>query len=318
MDYSNVRYIDPCGPKGVHTVDLAGFAFFFSCLAMLFYLFKVLLQKGKRRRALLGTGVAVAAACASLVGFGIATDHEAKEQGFLSSIDRSDAKAAGYTYPIYWAKDRDARQAATNAGVEADTVRKIRALEALNAVVAYVAEVTRDMPSRFEDHGKMIREEERMQPLAADVLAYARFYWTVDSIENNCQFLGQRTNIQILEPSNGVTSWVATASGYPRHPNYPEFVGIFEKFATAVKELGATEVCGSMYALLGPNGSLMEDALAINDLIDPELVYLWEVRAEDGVLWSSKDYCDRRYYLQEPAQQSVHDTICAEAKAQDF
>lgn len=287
-------------------------------MALLLCLLGVVFRKGKRKKALAASAVALVVTLGSLVAFGAANDSDARALGFLDNVDRMHAKEAGYTDPGAWAGVREAHQAASRVDANVAAVAHAGTTQALDAIVAYVAEVTHNLPSSFRDHGNMIPEEVRMQPLADDVLAYARFYWTVDSIENNCQFLGQRTNIQILAPDNGVTSWVATASTAPKHPNYAEYFGIFEKFEAAVTELGEATVCPAMYRLLGPNGSLMEDALDINGLIDPEELNMWEVRVEDGVLWSSRDYCERRYYLEHEPQQPLHDQVCNQAKSQDF
>jgi hypothetical protein len=299
-------------------VNVFGFAFLFSGLTCLYFLVQAVFAKGRRKSRLLRSGVAFLAVIGSLVGFSIGTDQEAQDQGFLDSIDRRHASEAGYTDPTAWAEVRGGVEASTQAEAKTDAVAKTKAAKALEDVVAYVTEVTHNLPSHFEDHGNMIPEEARMKPLTDEVHAYARFYWTVDSIENNCRFLGQRTNVQLLDPSNGVTSWVSTASMVTDHPNYAEYVAIFERFETAVSELGEAPVCSAMYRLLGPNGSLMEEALDINGLIDPEVLYRYEVLAEDGVLWSSKDYCQRRFYLEEPAQPSLHEAECREADAQDF
>lgn len=273
--------------------------------------------RGRRKKSLGWVVLLLMAAIASGVAFHYASEGEAIEAGFEGYGDRRHANDAGYTDPEAWAKVREERQATQRAEAKAAAAAKGEEDRAVEELASYVAKVTHDLPNRFNDYGIMVPEDERMQPLADDVMAYARFYWTVDSIETNCQFLGQRTNIQILSRDNGVGSWVATVSMSRDHPNYPEYFSLYEKFQMAVSKLGEAVVCPAMYRLLGPNGRLMEDALDINGLIDPEVLYQYKVRVEDGVLWSSKDYCDRRYYL-EQGQQQMHDVACDEAKEQDF
>ena len=120
MDYSNVRYIGPCDFGGVPMVNVFGFAFLFSGIASLSYLLQAVFKKGKRKRALLGCAVALLATMGSLVGFSMATDSEAIEQGFLSSTDRSRAKGAGYEEAEEWAAVREQFAAQRQAAHEAE------------------------------------------------------------------------------------------------------------------------------------------------------------------------------------------------------
>lgn len=189
------------------------------------------------------------------------------------------------------------------------------AADTLDDAVALVTETTEALPDHFANDGPA-RSEELEGPLPTDVLAYARFYWTVDAVEGACSSLGQRTNIEMVAPE------ISTRLVYPsmreEHPDHAEFLRIYEFFDAAVTELGEDVVCPAIYELLGPGGTLMPAALSINGLLEDDLAAKYEVREGDGVIWSDRDYCERRYYLEQPADQAMHDLVCARAKEQGF
>lgn len=188
--------------------------------------------------------------------------------------------------------------------------------ESLAKIEAFVTEVTEKLPVRFESRPMIHGDAVFTTALPGDVYAYARFFWTVDNIEGVCSFLGQRSNIEMV-PQEVNVRMVGPAMNED-HPDRGEFMRIYEMFDSSVEPIGETDLCASMYRLLGPNGSLMPAAIAINRLIDPDDLKRWEVATKDGVLWSSKDYCERRYYLEPPGDQAWHDSICAEADEQPF
>jgi hypothetical protein len=298
------------------TSNFFGFAFLFTGVALAFFLLRSLFAKGQRRRALKFAALSLLLTIGSIIGFGFATDQEARDAGFLGTTDRRQAIEAGYPDPLAWAPIREGRRAALLEEADALAVQVAQRDEALAEVIDLVTKSTQGLPTIFRAHGNKITEDARMQPLAPDALGYARFLWVVDSIENLCRYLGQRSNVEILDPANGIQSWIATAEADPNHPDHAEYLTILGQLSDAVSNLGEDVVCPAMYALLGPGGTLMNDALAINGLIDPMELHRHEVRVEDGVLWSSRDYCERRYYLQNGGQESLHEAACEEAEVQ--
>jgi hypothetical protein len=198
---------------------------------------------------------------------------------------------------------------------------------ALRDLVGLVETSATSLPDQFEERGlRALSSKNMMRPLPDDVMAYAKFFWVIDEIEAHCTHLGQRSNIEMLDPSNGVHAWsmmpMSTAipglEGKP-HPNRSDYLAVVEVVSKAIASAGESATCAEMYRLLGPNGSLMSPlALDISNLLDPANLDLWEVTPEDGVLWSSRDYCEREHYLRAPADQAMHDMICAKAKEQPF
>ena len=186
----------------------------------------------------------------------------------------------------------------------------------LPEIEAFLTRVTRDLPNRFEERPMLFGNDVFTTSLPGDVLAYARFYWTVDIIEGVCSFLGQRTNIEMVD--QGTQTRLVGPTMQETHPDRGEYMSVFDLFDSSVETIGEDALCSSMYKLLGPNGSLMSSAMAINGLLDPDDADRWQVRVEDGVLWSSRDYCQRRYYLEPPSNQTSHDAICKEAEEQPF
>lgn len=229
---------------------------------------------------------------------------EAEAEGFTSFSERAEANRAGVVDADVWRA-----QVAENSG---------RLNAAMQPLVQLVTEVTQGIPDSFERHGPVLPYEKIMETLPEDVMSYARFYWTVDQIEANCHYLGQRSNIEMLDPDTGVRAWAGIVEMKGEHPSRSALVAIFDTVSGAVESLGEDVVCPEMYRLLGPNGTIMSKAVRINALIDPVIFDRYEVREEDGVLWSKRDYCERRFYLQPPAQQDMHDLVCEEAKQQKF
>lgn len=188
--------------------------------------------------------------------------------------------------------------------------------ETLTDIEAFVTEVTDKLPSRFEERPMIHGDAIFTTPLPGDVYAYARFYWTVDNIEGVCAYLGQRSNIEVIPEQVNVRLVGPNMS--ETHPDRAEYMRIFQMFDAAVETTGEVELCLSMYRLLGPNGSLMPAAMAINQLLDPEDFDRWQLTMKDGVVWSSRDYCERRFFLEPPADEAGHKFICDKAKRQPF
>jgi len=189
------------------------------------------------------------------------------------------------------------------------------AASSLNEVRDFVMQATESLPSRFADVG-IVPASHQDRPLPPDVLAYARFYWTLDRIEGNCEFLGQRSNVEMVEPS--VQTLLTYAMLNENHPDRLEYIKIVDLVDGAEEEIGEDALCPAMYEMLGPNGTLMGTAIKINDLLEDELRHKYQVRIEDGILWSTRDYCERRFHLQPPADQAWHDFTCEKAKEQKF
>jgi guanyl-specific ribonuclease Sa len=197
----------------------------------------------------------------------------------------------------------------------------------LQELIDLVETAAGGLPDRFEDRGpQVVRFENMLRPLPDDVMAYAKFFWVVDEIEIGCPHLGQRDNIEMLAPSNGVHTWslmpistgIAALDGKPHH-NHTDYLAVRAVVLNAIANAGEDTVCAEMYRRLGPSGSLMSHlATDVSNLLDPTTLDRWEVKPEDGVLWSSRDYCEREYYLRAPADQAMHDMICAKAKEQPF
>ena len=267
-------------------------------------------KKNRRRRLLYVLGSAVVFIFA-VVGLTFLIEGDATSAGFASLVDQQQAKEAGFTDPLAWTTHKEEVAAA-----RADTDAKNA--EALKPVIDYVTAATKAIPSAFADHGPRVNIDSLMEAMPADVMAYARFYWIADRIEGNCQFLGQRSVIEMVDPDTGVMAWAMAASTRENHPNYQDYRAVNAQIDGVAGQFGESVFCPTMYKLLGPDGTLMPDAVRINALLEPAIAAKYEVKAADGVLWSSKDYCDRGFYLEPPKQRDAHDYICAEAKKQDF
>lgn len=267
-------------------------------------------KKNRGRRFLYVVGC-FAVAVFAMVGITFIVEGEATSAGYADLGDQQAATAAGFTDPEAW-KVHKAEVAAAKAKTDA------RNAEALKPVVAYVTSAVGGIPARFEDHGPRIGIKRLMDPMPADVLDYAKFYWVADRIEGNCKYLGQRSAIEMVDPDTGVNAWVSAVMMREEHPNAPDYLAVNAEIDGAAEEFGEPVFCPAMYALLGPNGTLMPDAIKINALLEPAIADKYEVKVADGVIWSSRDYCDRGFYLEPPKQQDAHDYICGEAKEQPF
>lgn len=188
----------------------------------------------------------------------------------------------------------------------------------LQPLLALVEEVTKGLPSRFGDDPELKSFNNLDGPMPKEALRYARFYWTLDSIEGECEYLGQRTNIEMLDPGLSVTVRAGLPFSDPSHPDREAYMAIYGLVSNTIEEVGEEDACAEMYRLLGPNGALMEEAVKINGLIDPEMLEKYAVTTEDGVMWSKRDYCEREFHLQPPADRDWHDAICKKAKEQPF
>ena len=187
--------------------------------------------------------------------------------------------------------------------------------ESLDEIRAFVTKVTNDLPIRFD--GKGFASPKQMEGhLPSDIMAYARFYWALDNIEGVCEFIGQRSNIEMVEPR--IINFLAYPELRDEHPDRQEYIRISELFDKAVETIGEDTLCPDMYRMFGPNGNLMGNVLRINGLLGPKLRNKYMVHVEDGVLWSTRDYCERRFHLEPPANQAWHDFTCAKAKEQKF
>lgn len=259
-------------------------------------------KKNRKRRLGYFLGGIVTTLVAAIF-FGTQLQDRAESAGFASFSDQAEAERAGVSDAAQW------------EALKAEEAEKVA--EAIAPVVALVTEATQAIPSDF-DMPAPIPADALTEPLRKEVLAYARFYWVVDQIEANCHYLGQRSNIEKIDPGTGVSGWVAWASMKADHPNYAEYLAITDAVAGVVQTVGEEAFCPEMYRLLGPGGDLMDEAIKVNGLIDPEIFDRYEVKVEDGILWSSRDYCERRFHLEPPAQQDMHDLACKEAKEQGF
>lgn len=185
----------------------------------------------------------------------------------------------------------------------------------LDRVRSAVSQFVKEIPSGFPNVG-IVSSKHGQQPLPGAVLAYARFYWALDRIEGNCEFLGQRSNIEMVDPP--ISTLVTYAEINEKHPDHKEYLRIAELIDGAEETLGEDTLCPAMYEMFGPDGSLMAGVLNINGLLEDGLRRQYEVRVEDGVLWSMRDYCERKYYLQPPAAPEFHKYACEKAKRQKF
>lgn len=184
------------------------------------------------------------------------------------------------------------------------------------AARVYIEEVTQalpqDIPARRNVHGMS------EQAMPADIAGYARFVWMVDRVEGNCRLLGKRSNIEVINPSLGVTGWVFAAS-FEGHPNHGDLIAVEQRIDGFFRELGEDAFCALAYELLGPNGSAVGPTLRLNALMTSADLRTYEIRREDGVIWSARDYCERRYFLvTPPANQGFHDLACQQAQEQNF
>ena len=138
-----------------------------------------------------------------------------------------------------------------------------------------VTSATRGLPNQFT--ASIPTQEQLQEPLPPDALAYAKFYWALDRIGGDCGDVERRSNIELLDPYNGVLTRVTVAMLSEDHPDFGLYKSINELIDDAVEQAGEDVVCGEMYRLLGPSGSLMQDAMTINQLIDPALpaVFAW-------------------------------------------
>lgn len=285
-------------------LNILPFVVILALLAAVVTLLGAVFGKKNRKRRLGYSLISFVVLVAASTMFAMLLEEEAEAEGFTSVSERAEAHREGITDAEVWKAKREEKAARTD--------------EALKPLVNLVDEVTKGIPGSFEQYGPVLPYEKLMEPLPQDVMAYARFYWTVDQIEGNCRFLGQRSNIEMLDPDTGVSAWVGTVELRPEHPSRAEWKAVYDTVSGAVETLGEDVVCPEMYRMLGPNGTLMGDAVKINALIDPAIFDRYEVRQDDGVLWSKRDYCDRRYFLQPPEQQDMHDLACQEAKEQGF
>lgn len=187
----------------------------------------------------------------------------------------------------------------------------------LEEVKEFVAKVVNELPTSFQRRGTM-KEDQLKKEFDPDVLAYARFYWTMEYIDGSCEHLGKRSNIEQLATDTGVLQWIDYATINDGHPNQKDLLEIMQVIEDTAETAGEAEFCGAMYGLLGPNGSLMKQAVRINNLIDKRLLQKYKVNVEDGVLWSYKDYCDRKFHLQPPANEGMHQHVCQQAAVQKF
>ena len=178
---------------------------------------------------------------------------------------------------------------------------------------SFITDITQALPRHLTalPHGS---SERAMPP---DILAYARFFWMVDRVEGNCRYLGQRSNIEMIDRANGASDLPFVAM-LPGHANFEEYLSVIHRVDSLFEDLGEPVFCPLVYRLLGPNGQLVEATMRINNFMSPDTRESYEIHPEDGAIWSLRDYCERGFFLAPPANQSMHDFSCRRAEEQEF
>lgn len=177
----------------------------------------------------------------------------------------------------------------------------------------FITETTRSIPHQLPDN-PTYKTDGAMPPA---VLAYSRFFWLAERIGGNCGDVEHRSAIGMLDPDSGLLGWELDAHK-AGHPNQNDFLEVIRKVDEFYEGLGEVEFCSIAYRMLGPNGEIVETTTRINNFMSLEDQENWAIWPEDGAVWSSRDYCERGYYLTPPADQNMHDYVCREAEEQGF
>jgi|TARA_A100001391_G_scaffold51157_1_gene31209 hypothetical protein len=150
-------------------------------------------------------------------------------------------------------------------------------------------------------------------PMSEDVAAYARFVWTVERVAGNCENLDIKPVVYAVDPLGDAWQFAASMDG---HPDFQSFLDVIQPVDEFYEKTGAIDFCGTGYRLLGPDGDLMPLAMDLNALLaypDED-----EVTVAEGVLWSSREYCETEFHLQPPANEAMHELSCDLAASQGF